>query len=113
MKHVIKSSAALERLLATLLQYGSWSACALIGAGVTVEALANAGLPDRITHTFSEEALKAGVALFILLPVLRVVVMFSVFARQRNYKYAAIAATVLSIVATGCVLGMRLAQLPK
>jgi hypothetical protein len=110
MKPVIRSSAALDRLLAIVLQYGSWSACVLICAGVTFEALANRGLPDRIAHTFSEEALRTGVALFILLPVLRVFVMFMVFARQRNYKYAAIAATVLAIVATGCVLGMRLAS---
>jgi hypothetical protein len=110
MKHVIGSSAALDCLLAIVLQYGSWSACALICAGVTFEALAKAGLPDRMAHTFSEEALKAGVALFILLPVLRVLVMFMVFVRERNYKYAAIAATVPAIVATGCVLGLRLAS---
>jgi uncharacterized membrane protein len=107
---VIRRSAALDRLLAIFLQYGSWAACALVCAGVIVEALANAGIPDVTTRTFSEGALKAGVALFILLPVLRVILMLIAFVRQRNYKYTAVAASVLVIVVTSCVLGMRLAS---
>jgi uncharacterized membrane protein len=89
------TSASLDRLLAGFLQCGTWAACALIGAGLFA----------------GTKALTAGVALFILLPVLRVVLMLAVFARQRDYLYATIAATVLLVIAAGCVIGMRLGPL--
>jgi uncharacterized membrane protein len=37
--------------------------------------------------------------------------MLAVFARQRNYLYVTIAATVLAVIAAGCVIGLRLAPL--
>ncbi|WP_321795768.1 DUF1634 domain-containing protein [Caballeronia sp. J97] len=93
MKHA--TPATLDRLLAAFLQCGTWTACAMIGAGLI----------------FGSNALTAGVALFILLPVLRVVLMLAVFARQRNYLYVTIAATVLAVIAAGCVIGVRLGPL--
>ncbi|SAK77473.1 hypothetical protein AWB80_04639 [Caballeronia pedi] len=89
------ASASLDRLLAGFLQCGTWAACALTGAGLI----------------FGTKALTAGVALFILLPVLRVVLMFGVFARQRNVLYAAITATVLAVIVAGCVIGVHLGPL--
>jgi uncharacterized membrane protein len=94
--------AALDRVLAGFLQCGTWAASAVIGAGLLLDAHA-AGSGAR--------ALTAGVALFILLPVLRVALMLTVFARQRNYLYAAIAATVLAVIAAGCVIGVHLGPL--
>ncbi|WP_244173395.1 DUF1634 domain-containing protein [Caballeronia temeraria] len=85
----------LDRLLASFLQCGTWAACALIGAGLFV----------------GTKVLTAGVALFILLPVLRVVLMLAVFARRRDYLYVTIAATVLAVIAAGCVIGIRLGPL--
>ncbi|KXU85287.1 hypothetical protein CR51_40740 [Caballeronia megalochromosomata] len=93
MKH--GTPALLDRLLARFLQCGTWVACLLIGAGLI----------------FDGRALTAGIALFILLPVLRVVLMLGVFARQRNYLYVTIAATVLAVIVAGCVLGLRLGPL--
>lgn len=89
------TSASMDRLLARFLQCGTWAACALIGTGLLFDA----------------KALTAGVALFILLPVLRVVVMLAAFAQQRNYLYVTIAATVLAVIAAGCVIGLRLGPL--
>ncbi|SAK64937.1 DUF1634 domain-containing protein [Caballeronia ptereochthonis] len=94
--------ASLDSLLARFLQCGTWAACVLIGAGLVLDAHA-AGLGMR--------ALTAGVALFIMLPVLRLVLMLAMFARQRNYLYVAIAVTVLALIAAGCVIGMRLGPL--
>ena len=48
-----------------------------------------------------------GIALFLLLPVLRVVLMLIVFLRERDYRFSAIAALVLRILLVGFVLGTR------
>jgi len=87
--------ASMDRVLARFFQCGTWAACVLTGAGLVI----------------GTKALAAGVALFILLPVLRVVVMLAVFARQRNYVYVTIAATVLAVIAAGCAIGLRLGPL--
>jgi uncharacterized membrane protein len=46
-----------------------------------------------------------GIALFILLPVMRLILMLGVFLHQRDYRFSAIAALVLVIVAAGLVVG--------
>jgi hypothetical protein len=98
----------LDRWLAALLQYGTWIACAVIGAGLVCNAAAGAGLLQAKETPWGASIITAGVGLFVLLPVLRVTLMLAVFARQRNRRYVAIAATVLAIIAAGCVLGIRL-----
>jgi hypothetical protein len=93
---------SLDRLLAKFLQAGTWAACALIGAGLLLQAW---------PVPWATHAVTAGVALFVLLPVLRVALLLVVFARQRNTLYAAIATAVLVVIAAGCVLGVRLGPL--
>jgi uncharacterized membrane protein len=102
MNTLTSGSTPLEHLLAVFLRYGTWIACAMTGAGMALSTSPGA---------VGTRTLTAGVALFILLPVLRLLLMFVVFARQRNYRYAVIAAAVLAIVATGAVLGVRLGPL--
>jgi uncharacterized membrane protein len=51
-----------------------------------------------------------GIGLFILLPVLRVFLMLLVFLRDRDYRFSAIAALVLAILALGLLIGMRAAS---
>ncbi|SAK55660.1 hypothetical protein AWB79_02210 [Caballeronia hypogeia] len=97
-----RTSAALDRLLAAFLQFGTWAACAIVGAGMLLDAHAAGS---------GAATLSAGIALFILLPVLRLVLMLAVFARQRNFVYVTIAATVLAVIAAGCVIGVRLGPL--
>jgi uncharacterized membrane protein len=95
----------LESLLASLLQYGSWLASSTITLGLALSFFsAHAPLPGVKVVT-------AGVALFILLPVIRVLIMCLVFLRERDYKFSAIAALVLVILALGVVAGLRAAKM--
>jgi uncharacterized membrane protein len=88
----------LEELLAALLLYGSWMASAVIGVGFAV-SLAGVGQGLRIATL--------GIAMFILLPVLRVLVMFAVYLRERNLRFACIAGLVLVIILLGILSGSR------
>ena len=95
----MKPLGSLETLLASTLRYGTWLATAIIAVGLAL-ALAPlhasaAGLPIA----------KAGIALFILLPVARLVLMLLVFLRQRDYRFAGVTALVLAIVALAFTLG--------
>jgi uncharacterized membrane protein len=98
----------LDRWLATLLQYGTWVACVVIGAGLVLNAATGAGMLQAREAPWGANVITAGVGLFVLLPVLRVTLMLVIFARQRNRQYVAIAATVLTIIAAGCLLAIRL-----
>ncbi|CAB3752514.1 DUF1634 domain-containing protein [Paraburkholderia humisilvae] len=98
----------LDRRLAVLLQYGTWVACTVIAAGLMLDAAARTGMLDAIHARWSAYVVTAGVGLFVLLPILRVTLMLAIFAQQRNRRYVMIAATVLAIIAVGCVLGIRL-----
>jgi uncharacterized membrane protein len=49
-----------------------------------------------------------GIALFLLLPVLRVALMLIVFLRERDYWFSAIAALVLTILLVGFMLVTRI-----
>ena len=94
----------LEESLAALLRYGSWSASAVIGLGFAL-ALISAHLPGRNPALVPHRIATTGIALFILLPVLRVLVMLVVFIRERDFRFACIAASVLAIILLGVVLG--------
>jgi len=48
----------------------------------------------------------AGIALLIVLPVLRVFLMLVVFVRERDFRFSAIAMLVLAIMVLGSVLGV-------
>jgi uncharacterized membrane protein len=89
----------LERLLARVLDQGTWLASGIIGAGWL---LAAAGWR-------SVALIDGGIALFLLLPVLRVAIMLVVFVRERDYRFGLIAALVLSIIVLGAWLGARMA----
>jgi uncharacterized membrane protein len=45
--------------------------------------------------------------LFILLPTCRVLLMLLVFIRERDFRFASIAATVLAMILLGIVLGLH------
>lgn len=89
----------LERLLARVLHCGTWLATCVIALGLALPLI---GRPGAGIVT-------AGIALFILLPVLRVLLMLIVFVRERDYRFGAIAALVLAIIALGAALGVHLA----
>ena len=83
--------------LADLLYYGSWLASIAIGLGLALSS-------TRIATV--------GIALFILLPTLRVLLMLLVFLRERDYRFTAVAALVLAIILLGFALGMRPVAVP-
>ena len=95
----------LERWLAALLNGGTWVASLAIAAGLILllpdihSALHRVALPPGMP------LVTAGIALFILLPVLRLILMLGAFLQQRDYRYSAITALVLLIMAAGCAVG--------
>lgn len=98
----------LEGMLARLLNYGTWFSSAVTALGlalVLVEGYVGAsafGGPSGTT------IVTAGIALLIMLPVLRLALMLIVFLRERDYMFGIIAAAVLTIIALGTALGLYL-----
>ena len=74
-----------ERLIAALLWHGTWAACLLIAGGMAWQAVAHAAADGA--HGWAGHGarlVEAGVALFVLLPICRVVLMLTTFLRERD-----------------------------
>jgi uncharacterized membrane protein len=91
-----------EFLLAGLLRYGTWLASGVTGLGL---ALSVAGVEGT-------RVVAAGVALFLALPVLRVLVMLGAFVLNRDYRLVLVAAVVLMTILAGLVIGLSLSNPP-
>jgi hypothetical protein len=100
----VRRPARFEALLAGLLGCGTWLASAVIAVGLAVASTEQAaeGPMSPGAHI-----VMAGIALFIALPVLRLALMLIVFVRQRDYRFVAITALVLTIILLGLALGTR------
>jgi uncharacterized membrane protein len=85
---------ALDRRVASLLHVGTWLASAVIAVGLVLPA--GAGV------------VTAGIALFVALPIARVIVMLVHFLRGRDHRIAVVAALVLTVILLGIVLGLRM-----
>jgi uncharacterized membrane protein len=96
LSHLERPGARLEHWLANLLHYGTWIATGTIAVGLVLALR---------THGGGAAVMTAGIALFILLPIMRLILMLGVFLHQRDYRFGAIAALVLAIVATGLLVG--------
>jgi len=92
-----------ERLIGRLLRFGTWLASLIITVGLAMTFVP--GSAPHLAGISGEGMTKAGIALFILLPIGRVTLMLGIFARERDYRYAAIAALVLAIIALGVLFG--------
>jgi uncharacterized membrane protein len=90
----------LERLLSKVLYRGSWLASCVIALGLILTPIG----------PFGARVISVGIALFILLPVLRVLLMLIVFVRERDYCFSAIATLVLVIIVLGAVLDTHAAR---
>jgi hypothetical protein len=99
-----KPDSELERRLATILYLGTLTGSCIIALGWIMAAI---GAPV-LEPAEAGMIIQSGVALFILLPVLCVLVMVVVFARERHYRLSAIAAFVLAIIAAGVALGFHM-----
>ena len=86
-----------ERAIATLLCHGTGMATFIIGVGATIQWL-RPSAKATLLGLSGLDLMKAGIALFILLPVFRVCLMFVLFLRERDNTYAAISALVLAII---------------
>lgn len=102
----ISEPGRLERLLAKLLNYGTWLASAVIALGIAVALVERYSGMQDMAIALGMPIVTAGIALFILLPVVRVIVMLVMFVRERDYLFIAIAGLVLMIILLGFVLGM-------
>jgi uncharacterized membrane protein len=91
-----------ELLLAGLLRYGTWLASAVTGLGLAMSLLRVEG-----AHVVA-----SGVALFIALPVLRVLVMLGVFLLDRDYRLVIVTTAVLMTILAGLVIGLSLSNSP-
>jgi uncharacterized membrane protein len=93
----------LEGVLAHLLDKGTWLASTVIGVGLILALCGGPGM----------SWVRVGIALFIGLPVLRLVVMGVAFWRERDYRFGAIGLFVLLIIGLGawCATRMHVAAL--
>ena len=87
------AASADEGRIAALLRGGTWGASALLAAGLL--------MPGRCGLLLT----RGGIALLILLPVLRVLLMLVQFLRRRDVLYAAFALLVLAVIGAGMMLG--------
>jgi uncharacterized membrane protein len=95
----------LETLLARQLYFGTWLASIIVAVGLGLTFF-NGSAGEQVSKAQTGmQVVLAGIALFILLPVLRLVVMLIVFLRERNYRFGLITAVVLIIIALGVLLG--------
>ena len=102
----MNTAGRLEPLLAAFLRYGSWSALAAIGLGYGL-ALTGSHAPTWNLPVLSNmQIVRAGIALFILLPIFRVLLMLLVFIRERDFRFAFISGMVLAIILLGIFLGV-------
>ena len=93
----------LDQLLASVLYRGTWLGWSIIALGLTLPQVGWSGTSCTMTCT---RIVTAGIALLIVLPVLRVSLMLVVFVRERDVLFSAIAMLVLAIILLGSVVGV-------
>ena len=93
--------APLESLLAGVLNVGTCVSSVVIGVGLVL-SLFN----QRASLPIATQLVTAGIGLFILLPILRVILMFTIYVKDRDYQFAVAAAVVLLIIFAGCAVGI-------
>jgi uncharacterized membrane protein len=91
----------LESLLAGVLNAGTWLASTVIAAGILLSLFYRG-----TTFLKGAQVMTVGIGLLILLPILRVIIMLIVFAKERDYKFAVAAAVVLLILFAGFAVGL-------
>jgi uncharacterized membrane protein len=102
----MNGSGRLEELLAGFLRYGSWSASAAIGLGYALALIGSHAPTWNWPVLFNTRIVRAGIALFILLPIFRVLLMLLGFIRERDFRFAFISGMVLAIILLGIFLGV-------
>jgi uncharacterized membrane protein len=91
----------IESLLAGVLKVGASLASIVIAAGLVLSLLY-----QRTPFLTAAQIVTAGIGLFVLLPILRVILMLIFFAKERDYKFAAAAVVVLLTIFAGFTIGI-------
>jgi uncharacterized membrane protein len=94
-------------LLARQLRYGIWLASSVTALGMIVALLGRWIVPHGHTITLGTNIVGKGIALIILLPILRVVLMLIVFLRERNYLFGMISCIVLMTIGASVMAGLH------
>jgi len=113
MNHGTPRPAQLEWLLAGTLHFGTWLASAAIGLGLALALLDSRFSAPKLAILRDMRIATIGIALLILLPVVRVVVMLIVYLRHRDYRFSAIALLVFTIILLGFTVGLAGKQAPQ
>lgn len=106
MNHATPRPAQLEWLLAGTLHLGTWLASAAIGLGLALALFDSRFSAPKLAILRDMRIATIGIALLILLPVVRVIVMLIVYLRDRDYRFSAIALLVLTIILLGFAVGL-------
>lgn len=96
----------LDHRLAATLQYGTWLASFVIALGLVATWTPWPPSILAAAQLVGARLVVAGVALFILLPVLRVLLMLAAFIRARDHRLGAVAALVMILILLGFVVGL-------
>ena len=102
----MNTAGRLEQLLAAFLHYGSWSALAAIGLGYALALIGSHAPASNLSVLSNMRIVRMGIALFILLPILRVLLMLLVFIHERDFRFAFISGMVLAVILLGILLGV-------
>ena len=103
----MNNTGRLEKLVAALLHYGSWLASAAIGLGFVLALIDSRFATRNLAILPNMRIATMGIALFILLPILRVLLMLLVFIREGDSRLALTAGLVLAVIILGVVLAFR------
>lgn len=112
MNEPLSGSDAATRAIAILLSTGTWIACAILTLGLALGLCApwlqqrGVTLPSLLD---AHHLLWAGILMFVLLPVARVIATLILLARAKDRVYVALAAFVLLVIGAGVLWELRLA----
>jgi len=104
------ASCKLERVVAATLYWGTWVASSVAGVGLLLAMLDSGAAVREMVVQRDMRIASTGIALFILLPVIRVIVMLFAFLRDRDYRFSLIAAFVLAMTLLGLLVGSHLRE---
>ena len=96
----------MDLLLARQLRYGIRLASSVTALGMIVALFGRSLVPHGHTMTLGTSIVMKGIALIILLPILRVVLMLIMFLRERDYLFGMISGIVLVTIGVSVVAGL-------
>jgi uncharacterized membrane protein len=105
MSEDLVSERGLERLLAYVLSVGTWLGSAAIAIGLVMQCMGWGRIMSTMTCV---RTISVGIAFFIFLPILRVLLMAIAFVRARDVKLGVITIAVLAVIAVAAFTGMRI-----